>query len=241
MSGALTALEDILWPSSPDPAVAAAVTVLCNPVQPPPRGLDPALRAVAPHLTDAQRAAWIAVLAAPLRKAGITTPRCLAAFLGQCAHESGGFRDLEEDLSYSAERLCQVWPGRFPSLQGAEACAMQPEALANRVYADRMGNGDAASGDGWRFRGRGLIQITGRSAYQRFAQAVGMTLDQAVEHAATMAGAADSAAWFWQDNELNALANAWSIDLMTRKINGGSSDAAERTRLCEAALHAIGA
>jgi putative chitinase len=118
---------------------------------------------------------------------------------------------------------------------------LQPELLANRVYAERLGNGGEDTGDGWRFRGRGLIQITGRTAYQRFAKSMGMTLDQAVEHAATEAGAADSAAWFWTANDLNGLAKTWSIDLLTRKINGGMAGAAERTRLCEAALHVFGA
>jgi putative chitinase len=239
MSIDLTASEALFQQSSPDPAVAAAVVVLTD--NPAPNRLDPALMAVAPHLTGAERAGWAMALAEPLLKAGIITPHGIAAFLGQCAVESAGFGSMEEDLSYSAARLCEVWPGRFPNIEAAEACALHPEALANRVYANRLGNGDEASGDGWRFRGRGLIQITGRGNYQRFAKAMGMTLDQAVEHAATQAGAADSAAWFWSVNELNALANTWSIDLMTRKINGGMAGAAERTRLCEAALQAIGA
>jgi putative chitinase len=241
MCGTLTAFEALLPQSSPNPAVAAAVAVLAAMPPPPPDRLNPALRAVAPHLTADERAAWVAALVGPLQKAAIITPRCIAAFLGQCAEESAGFHSMEEDLSYSAGRLCEVWPSRFPNTATAEACALQPEALANRVYADRMGNGDEASGDGWQFRGRGLIQITGRSAYQHFAQAMNMTLDQAVEHAATQAGAADSAAWFWTANQLNTLANSWSVDLITRKINGGTAGAAERNRLCEAALHAIGA
>jgi putative chitinase len=118
---------------------------------------------------------------------------------------------------------------------------MRPEILANRVYADRVGNGDEASGDGWRFHGRGLIQITGRTTYTHFAQATNMTLDKAVDQAVTRAGAASSAAWFWTAHELNTLADTWSIDLLTRKINGGTDGAAERSRLCEAALQAIGA
>jgi len=240
MSGALTAFEALFQRPSAEPAVAAAIIVLANTSSPSP-GLDPALAAVAPHLTANERAAWVIALTDPLRRAGITTPRCVAAFLGQCAVESAGFRGMEEDLNYSAARLCQVWPTRFPNTEAAEACAMQPEVLANRVYSNRLGNGDEASGDGWQFRGRGLIQITGRSAYQLFARAMNMTLDQAVAHAATQTGAADSAAWFWTANDLNALANTWSIDLMTRKINGGMAGAAERTRLCEAALQAIGA
>jgi len=234
--------ETLFQQPSPDPAVAAAVTLLTT-MPAPASGdrLDQAMRAVAPHLAAEERAAWVAALAEPLRKASITGPRCVAAFLGQCAFESGGFRELEEDLSYSAARLCQVWPGRFPNTEAAEPCALKPEALANRVYADRMGNGNEASGDGWRFRGRGLIQITGRSAYEHFSTSMAMTLDQAVQHAATRDGAADSAAWFWTANQLNTPANSWSLDLITRKINGGTNGAAERNRLCEAALHALGA
>jgi putative chitinase len=242
MSGALAAFGDLFQRSSPDSAVTAAVTVLCSVPPPLPEArLDKALRAVAPHLPDAERAAWAAALVAPLHRSSITAPRCVAAFLGQCAVESGGFQSLEEDLNYSAPRLCQVWPNRFPTTEAATACALQPELLANRVYANRMGNGDEASGDGWRFRGRGLIQMTGRAAYQRFARAMDLTPAQAVEHAATRTGAADSAVWFWSANQLNTLANTWSLDLLTRKINGGTEGAAERTRLCEAALHAIGA
>jgi putative chitinase len=242
MFAALTALEALSPHSSPNPAVAAAVTVLAAMPPPlPPNRLDPALRAVAPHLTVNERAGWIAALTEPLLKAGITAPRCVAALFGQCAVESAGFRCMEEDLNYTAGRLCEVWPNRFPTAEAAAACALRPEALANRVYANRMGNGSEASGDGWRFRGRGLIQITGRAAYQNFARAMNMTLDQAVEHAATQAGAADSAAWFWSANRLNGPANTWSIDLITRKINGGTTGAAERDRLCAAALNAIGA
>jgi putative chitinase len=240
MSGVLTAFEDIFQPAPPNPAAAAAATVIG--VLPPPlpvSHVDAALRAVAPNLADQQRAEWVAALGQPLSRAGIASVRCVAAFLGQCAVESGGFRELEEDLYYNTERLREVWPARFPDMASAEACAMQPEKLANIVYADRMGNGDAASGDGWRFRGRGLIQITGRWAYEHFARAMNMSLDQAVSHAGTRAGAADSAAWFWTANDLNSLASSWSIDLLSRKINGGSAGAAERIRLCDAALHAL--
>lgn len=242
MFAALTALEALFPRSYTNPAVAAAVTVLAATPPPlPPNRLDPALRAVAPHLTNDERAAWVAALAEPLLKAGITAPRCVAALFGQCAVESGGFHCLEEDLNYTAGRLCEVWPTRFPTVEAAESCALRPEGLANRVYANRMGNGNEASGDGWRFRGRGLIQITGRSAYQSFARAMNMSLDQAVDHAATLAGAAASAAWFWSANRLNVPANTWSIDLITRKVNGGTTGAAERDRLCQAALNAIGA
>jgi putative chitinase len=241
MLDALTAFETLFQRSPVDPSVAAAVTVLTSMLLPlAPSRVEAALRSVAPHLSDDERAGWITVLMQPMRQAGITTPRCAAAFLGQCAVESAGFQSLEEDLGYTAVRLCQVWPTRFPNSEAAAACALQPEILANRVYSNRMGNGNEASGDGWRFRGRGLIQISGRTAYTHFAQAMTLTLDQAIEHAATQAGAVDSAIWFWSANQLNVLANSWSVDSITRKINGGMTGAAERSRLCETALHAIG-
>lgn len=202
--------------------------------------VDGALRAAAPRLTAADRAGWVAALSAPLQRATINTPRRIAAFIGQCAVESGGFRTLEEDLSYSATRLCEVWPSRFPNPAAAETCAFNAQALANQVYANRLGNGPPETGDGWRFRGRGLIQITGRSAYERFAAAMNITLDQAVDHATSHAGAADSAAWYWMANNLNKLADAWALDKLTRAINGSSLGAPERTRLSQAALNAIG-
>nr|WP_294522997.1 glycoside hydrolase family 19 protein [uncultured Rhodopila sp.] len=228
MSGALNSPET--KPHQPPGDTAAVFAV----------HLGAALRAVAPHLSGVERAEWVEVLGGRLCKAAITKSRRVAAFLGQCAVESGGFQILEEDLSYSAARLCEVWPERFPDAETAEACAFQPQALADHVYANRMGNGDPASGDGWFFRGRGLIQITGRTAYERFAKEMNMTLDQAVAHASTPAGAADSAVWFWSDNDLNKLADSWLLDRMTRKINGGPMGAAERNRLCTAALRVLG-
>ena len=147
---------------------------------------------------------------------------------------------MQENLNYRAERLCQVWPARFPNLAAANECARNPERLANRVYASRMGNGDETSGDGWRFRGRGLIQLTGRSNYQRFANSLGCTIEEAAQRAETPRGAGESAAFFWSANSLNTLADTWSIDAMTRKINGGTAGAAERRHLCDTALAAIG-
>lgn len=228
MSGALS--RPVASPQQPpnDPATAMAVH------------LDAALHAVAPHLTGTARAEWVNILGAKLYKADILKPRRAAAFLGHCAVESGGFLILEEDLNYSAARLCEVWPARFPDAEAAQACAFRPQALANRVYANRMGNGNPASGDGWCFRGRGLIQITGRAAYERFAKTMNMTIDQTVAHCATPAGAADSAIWFWSYNNLNRLADAWLLDSITRTVNGGLAGAAERNRLCRDALHALG-
>ncbi len=206
-----------------------------------PAHLQKALRGVAPHLTQAELSAWAEILAQQLSRASIVQPRCVAAFLGQCAVESGGFRTLEEDLSYSADRLCEVWPNRFPTAEDAAPFAYHPEALANSVYAGRMGNGGPGSGDGWRFRGRGLIQLTGRAAYAGFAKSMSMTLDDAVEHAATPPGAAESAIWFWSEHDLCALAEQWEISRITLRINGGTTGDSERVRLCNVALRAIGA
>lgn len=203
-------------------------------------GLDAAIRACAPMLDDADIAAWVEALSPPFCNAGIDRPRRMAAFVGQCAVESGGFRLLSENLSYSAPRLCQVWPSRFPTLAAAAPCAHNPETLANRVYANRLGNGDEASGDGWLFRGRGLIQLTGRANYARFAASVGLAVEAAADHAATRSGAAETAVWFWTDKGLNALADAWALDDITRRINGGLTAAEERRRLCNAALAVLG-
>jgi putative chitinase len=241
MSAALTGLEDLFTAPSLSPAAAAAILVLNQTHITQPDLLARGLQAVAPNLTAQDCAGWVQALTAPLAKASITTTNRIAAFLGQCSVESGGFRVLEENLNYSAARLCVVWPNHFANQAAAEPCAMAPERLANTVYANRMGNGDAASGDGWLFRGRGLIQMTGRDTYQKFADAIGMTLDAAVDHAATRQGAADSAVWFWSSRNLNALADSWLLEKITISINGGSLGAVERARLCEAARHAIGA
>ena len=228
---------------SSDFAVVTPPPVATAPAPPPPAplaGLDAAIRACAPRLTEPEITSWVDALTEPLRRNRIDTPRRIAAFLGQCAHESGGFKVMQENLNYRAERLCQVWPARFPNLAAANECARNPERLANRVYANRMGNGDEASGDGWRFRGRGLIQLTGRSNYQRFAASLGCSVEEAAQRAETPRGAGESAAFFWTANALSALADTWSIDAMTRKINGGTAGAAERRQLCDTALAAIG-
>lgn len=242
MSSSVTDLEG--QPSTPSlsPAVAAAVTIMNQPFTAmAPARLARGVQAVAPHLTADQAVAWAQALAVPMQKASVTTPNRIGALLGQCAVESEGFRALEEDLNYSAARLCVVWPNRFPNEAAASPCARAPEQLANTVYADRLGNGNAASGDGWRFRGRGLIQITGRDNYQRFADAMGMTIDAAADHAGTQQGAADSAVWFWSTHRLNVFADSWMLEKITISINGGTEGAADRVRMCNLARQAIGA
>jgi putative chitinase len=191
------------------------------------------IRAVAPH---ADAAAWAAALAPAMRSAGIVTPKRVAMFVSQCAAESAGFTVLAENLNYHAERLCAVWPSRFPSVAAAAPFALEPERLACRVYADRMGNGAEESGDGWTFRGAGLIQLTGRANYTLFAKAAGRDLDSCSAWLQTPAGAAASACWFWSTRGLNGFADAWDIEGTTRRINGGVEGLAARQVLAKVAL-----
>ena len=199
--------------------------------------LPAAIRAVAPTV-DALT--WTDALKEPMRSSGLVTPRRAAAFLGQVAEETGGFTVLEENLHYSAERLCQVWPMRFviPTSAPAKACAMNPEALANTVYGGHMGN--TKQGDGWLFHGRGLIQLTGRSNYQQFADAIGRKVEDMPAYLMTREGACVSALWFWSKAGCTALADAWDIPGITRKVNGGLLNLPRRTALSHAALVALG-
>ncbi|OEC45004.1 glycoside hydrolase family 19 [Pseudomonas sp. 1D4] len=166
----------------------------------------------------------------------LTTPNRQSAFLAQAAHESSGFTRLTENLNYSATGLAATWPGRFRGADGqpnalARALHRRPEAIANVVYANRMGNGPEASGDGWRYRGRGLLQITGRAQYQRCGAALGLPLVEQPDLLAQPEPAVLSAAWFWQVNGLNELADARDFEAITRRINGGLNGLAERRAL----------
>lgn len=203
--------------------------------------LPGALRAVAPGLSSTDPATWVDALTPAMRAREITTARRAAMFLGQCAHESAGFRQLAEDLNYHAAGICRTWPSRFPTLDAANPYEMRPAALANCAYANRMGNGDEATGDGWRFRGGGLIQLTGRQRYSEFAAAIGKALDEAAAWVRTVPGAAASAAWYWQRCRLNDPADAWDIREVTFRINGGLNGISDRTALCNTALRAFGA
>ena len=174
-------------------------------------------------------------------KFGITTPLRLAHLLGQCAHESGGFRFVTENLNYKAESLMKTFPKYFHTRELADAYAKKPEKIANRIYASRMGNGDEASGDGFRYRGRGLIQLTGKENYSWFAASLEISPEEAAEYMATFEGAAQSACWFWETNNLNKEADANDIKTMTRKINGGFIGLDDRIKHYNHALHVLGA
>ncbi len=177
-----------------------------------------------------QPAVLFAALEAVLPKYEINNVDRVAAFLAQCGHESVDFSVLQENLNYSAKGLCATWPSRFRSEAEAMPYNRNPEAIANRVYSSRMGNGDEASGDGWRYRGRGAIQLTGKSNYQAFGDSIGFghDLDAVVAYIETLQGAVESAAFFWTKNNLNPLADDRNITALTKKINGGTLGLEER-------------
>ena len=192
---------------------------------PPARYED--LAKYAPHLDEG------------LAKFGIDTPARIAAFVAQAAHESDNFRSVEENLNYAWQALRSTWPTRFTSDAFAQGYHRQPEKIANYVYGGRNGNGDVASGDGWRYRGRGLIQVSGRGNYAAYAQAIG---DPSVvpnpEQLAQPQHAALSACWYWQANHLNALADAGTeiaFNEITHRINGGWNGKADRLQNWEQA------
>jgi putative chitinase len=170
---------------------------------------------------------WHEALAKILPDYDINTPQRVGAFIAQTAHESGGYKVLKENLNYRAETLCKVWPHYFtPDV--AQQYAHNQEAIANRAYANRMGNGDEASGDGFRYCGRGLIQLTGKSNYQAFASSIDTPVEEIPDFLATFEGAIQSACWFWETNNLNQYADSGDILTMTKKINGGTLGLAER-------------
>lgn len=153
---------------------------------------------------------------------GILTPRQQAAFLGQCGHECGNFTKLEEGLSYAADRLMKIWPKRFPTMEIASKYARNPKALANYVYANRMGNRDEASGDGWRFRGSGWLQLTGHDNFYHAGKACGVDFVMNPDLVRTPKYAAMTAGWFWSTHNCNALAEKGDNLALTKKINGGT-------------------
>ena len=183
---------------------------------------------------------WYHALNEILPEYEINTKPRVAAFLAQCAHESGGFKFLKENLNYKAASLRKVFPKYFPDDATAAAYANKPQMIANRVYANRMGNGDEASGDGWQFCGRGLIQLTGKNNYTFFAASLGIPLDEASEYLETFEGAIQSGCFFWEQNKLNQWADAGDILTLTKRINGGTIGLEDRIKHYEHALHVLG-
>lgn len=164
-------------------------------------------------------------------------PARLAGFLAQVAHESGGFTAVKENLNYSKDGLRKIFAKYFTDDATAAAYARQPEKIANRVYANRMSNGDEASGDGYRFCGRGLIQLTGRANYTKFANDLGMSIEDTVAYLETPNGAVASAGWFWDNNNLNKYCDANDFITLTKRINGGTIGLADRQHHFDIAMH----
>jgi putative chitinase len=152
---------------------------------------------------------------------GITTPQRQAMFLSQLAHESGNFQFTSENLNYSADALRRVFGKYFPTDAEAQEYARQPERIANRVYANRMGNGDESSGDGWKYRGRGLIQLTGKDNYAAFSLEAKNNALQNPDLVAEPEMAVESAGWFWATNRLNQIADTGDVKAVRRRVNGG--------------------
>ena len=174
----------------------------------------------------------------------INNAKRIAAFIAQCSHESGGFTALEENLNYKAATLRKIFPKYFPTDEIANQYASMPnkqQAIANKVYANRMGNGDEASGDGFKYKGRGLIQLTGKDNYTFFAGSLGISVEEAAEYMHTFEGAAQSACWFWETNNLNQWADKGDILTLTKRINGGTIGLEDRIKHYEHALHVLGA
>jgi len=182
---------------------------------------------------------WYEALCKILPDYDINTVPRVAAFLAQCAHESGGFRALKENLNYRAVTLRKVFPKYFPTDDLANAYAQKPEMIANRVYGGRMGNGDEHSGDGFRYCGRGLIQLTGKENYTRFAESIETPVEEIPEFLATFEGAIQSACWFWETTNLNQYADSGDILTMTKRINGGTIGLEDRKKHYAHAMHVL--
>jgi len=212
--------------------------------------IDADLLAVAvPSMPIAERVTWAAAIRRACEGNEINTIRRIAAFIAQMAHESAGFIRLEENLNYSAERMAQVW-SRFAANPAAatkdrvpndlaRSLAHNPEALANVVYADRLGNGPPESGDGWAMRGGGPLQVTGRTNWTAFAASIGKSLADALAYGRTIEGGVAAAAWFWEANDINRLADTPGTADETKAINGGTIGLAERTAIFDRLVAAM--
>lgn len=159
----------------------------------------------------------------------------LAGFIAQCGHESGHFRVLSENLNYSAEGLNKTFRKYFPTIESAIPYQRQPSKIANKVYANRMGNGPESSGDGWKYRGRGLIQLTGKNNYIRCGKDIGVDLINNPDYAMTESGAIETATWFWSVNNINRYCDNDDIVGMTKAINNGTHGLVDRTAIYERA------
>jgi putative chitinase len=182
---------------------------------------------------------WVDALNETFQRFDISTPARQAAFIGQCGHECANFRILEENLNYRAETLMRQWKSRFPTIEIANEYARNPKKIANKVYSSRMGNRDEASGDGYRFRGRGCIQLTGHANYFHAGQACGEDFVMNPDLVATPRYAAMTAGWFWNTHKLNQYADSQDYKTLTKKINGGFIGLEDRIKHINEALQVL--
>lgn len=187
---------------------------------------------------------WYDALSQLLPDYEINTPQRIAAFIAQCSHESAGFTALKENLNYRPASLRKLFGKYFPTDDLAAAYCNMPnkqEAIANRIYANRMGNGDEHSGDGYKYCGRGLIQLTGKDNYTWFAASLEISPEEASDYLETFEGAVQSALWFWETNKLNQYADSGDFLTMTKRINGGTIGLENRIEHYKNALAVLGA
>ena len=194
-----------------------------------------------PHNPDPEL--WANAMAEVFPTYDINTPKRIAAFLAQCGHESGGWVIFEENLNYSAQGLNGIFKKYFPTIESAQPYERQPERIANKIYANRMGNGSEESGDGFKYRGRGPIQLTGKSNYTAFAKEMFDDWQNVVDNPDWVTEDKDfalmSAIWFWNKNKLNDLADIEDLKLMTKKINGGYIGLEDRIAHYNEAIHLL--
>ena len=210
---------------------------------------------IAAGVSSSLASQWLEPVRAACKEFGIDTELRIAAFLSQCAHETGGFKVLQENLNYSSDGMAAIWPSRFAVL-GADgkpvkvngknqpnkfalALHRKPEAIANVAYANRMGNGPVESGDGWKHRGMGLKQLTGKDNHRRCGQALGIDLVANPELLLQPDTAARSAGWFWSTNKLSPFADRGDVEGLTRKVNGGLIGIDDRKKRYAAVLAAM--
>jgi putative chitinase len=198
------------------------------------------LSALCPRLSSSAVTSFCAALDLDLPKAQITPPLCIAHFLAQTAHESAGYSQLRENLNYSASALTSLFAKYFVGID-ANSYARQPEKIANRIYANRMGNGSEQSGDGWAYRGRGIIQLTGKANYQAFSKDWGVDVVSQPDLVATdPVLAVASGCWYWQKRTINAAAESDDLTKVTKLINGGTHGLEDRAHLLGIAKQQMG-
>jgi putative chitinase len=210
---------------------------------------------VAAGVKQATAQKWVEAVAAACQEFNINTPQRIAGFLSQCAHESGGFERLQENLNYSADGMAGIWPKRFAVLgpdkkpvkkdgknqpnKFALALHRKPEMIANVVYSGRMGNGPTESGEGWKYRGRGLKQLTGKDNHRACSEGLGVDLVANPDLLLEPVYAARSAAWFWATNKCNNFADSGDIEGLTKKINGGLIGIDDRKKRYASAVRSL--